>query len=118
MGSSVKILKRNRVKKGTRHHYKGSDKIRLVVFRSNSEIYAQLVDDQNSKTLASASSLLKEIADLKLNKTEQSKKVGELIAKKATEAGISEVAFDRNGFKYHGRIKALADAAREGGLKF
>ena len=88
---------------------------RLSVFRSNKEIYAQLIDDVNGVTLAAASSLgLKE----KATKTEQAAKVGALVAKVAKEAGITEVVFDRNGYLYHGRVKQLADAAREAGLKF
>jgi len=91
---------------------------RLTVFRSNKEIYAQLVDDAGGKTIAAASSREKGIADKKVNKIEQSKLVGHLIAERAKEAGIEAVIFDRNGYLYHGRIKSLADAAREGGLKF
>ena len=90
-------------------------KPRLTVFRSNTQIYAQLIDDVNGKTLASAPSLgLKD----KVNKIEQAAKVGALLAKVAMEAGITEVVFDRNGYLYHGRVKQLADAAREAGLKF
>lgn len=88
---------------------------RLSVFRSNKQIYAQVIDDTTGRTLASASSL--KIED-KLPKKEIAAKVGDLIAKNAKEAGIEKVAFDRNGFLYHGRIKELADAARKGGLKF
>ena len=92
---------------------------RFSVFRSNKHIFAQLVDDLNAVTLVSASSLSKEIAGKKdINKTEQAKLVGELIAKKAAEKNISTALFDRGGFLYHGRIKSLADSAREGGLKF
>ena len=88
---------------------------RLSVFRSNKQIYAQVIDDVNGQTLASASSLT---MDEKLPKKEMAAKVGELIAKNAKEAGVEKVAFDRNGYLYHGRIKELADAARKGGLKF
>ncbi len=88
---------------------------RLSVFRSNKQIYAQVIDDTTGRTLASASSLK---IEEKLPKKEIAAKVGDLIAKKAKEAGIEKVAFDRNGFLYHGRIKELADAARKGGLKF
>ena len=91
---------------------------RLTVFRSNKEIYVQIINDVERKTLAGASSRLKEIAEAGGSKTEVSKKVGMEIAKRAKEAGIDTVVFDRNGFKYHGRIKALADGAREGGLNF
>lgn len=88
---------------------------RLSVYRSNKQIYAQIIDDINGVTLASASSL--KITD-KLPKKEIAAKVGELIAANAKEAGIEVVSFDRNGFLYHGRVKELADAARQGGLKF
>lgn len=87
---------------------------RLSIFRSETHVYAQLIDDQNGKTLAAAS-------DLKISqgsKTEKSSKVWEELAKKAKELKISEVVFDRGGFSYHGRVKALADSARKGGLKF
>lgn len=88
---------------------------RLNVFRSNTNIYAQIIDDEKGVTLVSASSL-----EMKLKKCdiETSKKVGEEIAKKAIKANITEVVFDRGGYQYHGRVKALADAAREAGLKF
>ena len=90
-------------------------KPRLNVFRSLNNMYVQVIDDVNGVTLASASSLgLKE----KVSKTEQAAKVGALVAKAAQEAGITEVVFDRNGYLYHGRVKQLADAAREAGLKF
>ena len=90
---------------------------RLCVFRSNTNIYAQIINDENGSTLVSASSLDK---DLKLNKLniEAAAKVGEALAKKAKKAGIKNVVFDRGGYKYHGRVKALADAARENGLEF
>lgn len=92
---------------------------RLAVFRSNKEIYVQAVDDQNRITLLSASSKEKEIAGQKgMKKTEQAKLVGKLLATKCREKGIEKVVFDRSGYKYHGRVKSLADAAREGGLKF
>jgi large subunit ribosomal protein L18 len=91
---------------------------RLSVFRSNKDIYVQLVDDQHGTTLLAASSRNPEIADLKLTRTDQAKKVGELVARKALEAGIDSCVFDRGGYLYHGRVKSLAEAAREGGLKF
>jgi len=90
---------------------------RLSVFRSNKEIYAQLVDDNLGTTLVSVSSRDKEI-ESKGSKIEVAKLVGKSIAEKATKSGIESVSFDRNGFLYHGRVKALADAAREAGLKF
>lgn len=91
-------------------------KPRLVVFRSNKHIHAQLIDDSVSKTLVAAADL--ELKDLKKKKSEIAFAVGELAAKKAIEKNISEVVFDRGGYKYTGRVKALADGARKGGLKF
>lgn len=91
---------------------------RLSVFRSNTEIYAQLIDDVNGVTLASASSREKDIKAQKATKTEKSKMVGEAIAKKAIALGLAGCVFDRGGFLYHGRVKAVAEGAREGGLKF
>ena len=113
---SERNIRRNRIKAHIRHKVSGTAlKPRLTVFSSNTQIYAQLIDDVNGKTLASASSLgLKD----KVNKIEQAAKVGALLAKVAMEAGITEVVFDRNGYLYHGRVKQLADAAREAGLKF
>jgi large subunit ribosomal protein L18 len=92
-----------------------AEKPRMSVFRSNKQIYVQVIDDKTGKTLASASSLA---LTEKLAKKEQAAKVGELIAKSAQEAGVTTVIFDRNGYLYHGRVKELADAARNGGLKF
>jgi large subunit ribosomal protein L18 len=91
---------------------------RLSVFRSNNEIYVQLIDDDNGQTIAAASSKDKDIAVQKGTKTEKSKLVGAAIARKATELGLKEVRFDRGGYLYHGRVKAVADGAREGGLQF
>ena len=91
---------------------------RLSVFRSNTDIYAQLIDDNSGVTIASASSKQKDITAQKLPKISKSKMVGESIAKKAVELGVSKVVFDRSGYVYHGRIKAVADGAREGGLVF
>jgi large subunit ribosomal protein L18 len=97
------------------------DQPRLCVFRSLKHIYAQVVDDSEGKTLVAASTLDAEIAkdaNKKKNKTGQAEMVGTLLAKRATEKKIKQVAFDRGGFRYHGRVKALAEAARKGGLKF
>jgi large subunit ribosomal protein L18 len=92
---------------------------RLCVFRSLKHIYAQVVDDSQGRTLVAASTLDEEISkENKKNKTSQAEMVGTLLAKRAAEKKISQVAFDRGGFKYHGRVKALAEAARKGGLKF
>jgi len=95
-----------------------TDRPRLSVFRSNNEIYAQLIDDLTSTTIVAISSKTKEIASEKGTKIEQAKLVGKLIADKAKDAGIEAIVFDRNGYLYHGRVKALAEAARENGLKF
>ncbi len=96
-----------------------AQKPRIAVFRSNKQIYVQLVDDLKGVTLLSASSTEKEIAaNTGINKTEQAKLVGKALAAKCKEKGIGDVTFDRSGYKYHGRVKSLADAAREGGLKF
>ncbi len=93
-------------------------KPRLSVFRSNSDIYAQLIDDATGVTLAAASSRQKDILAQKAPKTEKSKMVGAAIARKAGELGIKAVVFDRGGYIYHGRVKAVAEGAREGGLEF
>ncbi|MCP9750757.1 50S ribosomal protein L18 [Ferruginibacter sp. HRS2-29] len=91
---------------------------RLTVFRSNSDIYAQLIDDANGVTIAAASSRQKDISAQKAPKIEKSKLVGEAIGRKATELGVKKVIFDRSGYIYHGRVKAVADGAREAGLEF
>ena len=93
-------------------------KPRLSVFRSNAEIYAQLINDDNGLTLASVSSRDKDILAQKVTKTEKSKLVGNAIARKASELGVTTVVFDRGGYMYHGRVKAVAEGAREGGLQF
>jgi large subunit ribosomal protein L18 len=90
----------------------------MTVFRSNKQISVQIVDDVAGKTIVSATSLIKEISEKKINKTEQAQLVGAVIAERAKAVGIERVAFDRNGYLYHGRVKALADAARNGGLNF
>ena len=95
-----------------------ASKPRLSVFRSNKDVYVQLIDDVNGNTLTAASSREKDIAAQKVAKTDSSKLVGEAIARKAIDLGIKEVIFDRSGYLYHGRIKAVADGAREGGLEF
>lgn len=91
---------------------------RLAVFRSNKEIYAQLIDDVTGTTITAASSRDKDIDASKVNKTEAAKLVGKAIAEKAQKAGVEAVSFDRGGYLYHGRVKSLAEGAREGGLKF
>ena len=113
-----KLERRYRIKNRIRKISIGTaSKPRLSVFRSNKEIYAQLIDDTEGKTLVSASSRDKDI-DAKGTKSEVAKAVGKAVAEKALNLDLENVAFDRNGFLYHGRVKALADAAREAGLKF
>jgi len=111
-----KVSRRLKIKKRVRAKISGTpESPRMTVFRSNKQIYVQIIDDKAGKTLVSASSLKMEE---KVNKKEQAAKVGELISKVAVEAGISSVVFDRNGYLYHGRVKEVAEAARKGGLKF
>ncbi|UOE38466.1 MULTISPECIES: 50S ribosomal protein L18 [Chryseobacterium] len=113
-----KLEKRIRIKRRVRGKISGSSELpRLSVYKSNKEIYAQLINDKDGKTLVSASSREKGV-DANGTKTEVSAAVGKAIAAKAIAAGIENIVFDRNGFVYHGRVKALADGAREGGLKF
>lgn len=113
-----KEYRRLKIKRRIRKKISGaSSRPRMSVFRSNKQIYVQLIDDLSGNTLAAASSREEEIASQKVSKIEQAALVGKLIANKAKEAGIEEVVFDRNGYLYHGRVKSLADAAREGGLK-
>ena len=113
--TTKKVERRIKIKFRIRKNVNGTaERPRLSVFRSNKQIYAQVVNDLTGTTLASASSLGLE----KMNKTEQAKKVGALVAENAKKAGITSVVFDRNGYLYHGRVQALADAAREGGLNF
>ncbi|MGV8091016.1 MAG: 50S ribosomal protein L18 [Mangrovibacterium sp.] len=116
----TKQERRYRIKMRIRKIVSGTaEKPRLSVFRSNKQIYAQLVNDQNGTTLLAVSSLDKGISTaVEGNKTQQAALVGKALAEKAKTAGITSVVFDRNGYLYHGRVKQLADAAREGGLKF
>ena len=110
---------RRRVRYAIRKKVAGtSERPRLTVFRSNKQIYAQLIDDVAGNTLAAASSVDKSLEGKKITKMEQASVVGKLIAVNAKTAGIDTVVFDRSGFLYHGRVKALADSAREEGLKF
>jgi len=111
-----KIARRLRIKASIRTRVAGTaEQPRLTVFRSNSQIYAQVIDDEKGQTLASASSL--SIKD-KMTKTEKAAQVGKMIAEAVKKVGVEAVVFDRNGYLYHGRVKSLADAAREAGLKF
>ncbi|MCG9900842.1 MAG: 50S ribosomal protein L18 [Sediminibacterium sp.] len=114
-----KLVQRQKIRYRIRKKVAGTAaKPRLSVFRSNLEIYAQLIDDNNGVTLAAASSRDKDIAAQPAVKVEKAKLVGQAIARKASELGISQVVFDRGGNLYHGRVKAVADGAREGGLQF
>jgi large subunit ribosomal protein L18 len=120
MNPKVKSQRRQNIRYRIRRRVGGgeAEKPRLSVFRSNNEIYVQLIDDNKGETLAAASSRDKDIVAQKGNKTEKSKLVGTAIARKASELGLKQVRFDRGGYLYHGRVKAVADGAREGGLQF
>jgi large subunit ribosomal protein L18 len=114
-----KLIRRQKIRYRIRKKVLGTAlKPRLSIFRSNAEIYAQLIDDDASVTLASASSRDKDILAQKVTKIEKSKLVGAAVARKATELGITTCVFDRGGNLYHGRVKSVADGAREGGLQF
>ncbi|MBC7721133.1 MAG: 50S ribosomal protein L18 [Pedobacter sp.] len=116
---NTKLEQRQKIRYRIRKKIAGTaTKPRLSVFRSNAEIYAQLIDDDNAVTLAASSSMQKDILAQKVPKTEKSKMVGAAIALKAKELGLLTCVFDRGGNLYHGRIKAVADGAREGGLQF
>ena len=116
--SLTKQERRQRIKYRIRKRLSGNgERPRMTVYRSNKQIYVQLVDDLTGKTLGAASSKEKEIATQKVNKIDQAKLVGKRIAELAKEKGIDTVVFDRNGYLYHGRVKNLAEAARESGLK-
>ena len=114
-----KESRRRRIHHRIRKTVKGtSERPRLCVYRSNKSVYCQVIDDRNGHTLAAANSNEAGINTAGLTKTEQAKRVGLLIAEKAKAASIESVVFDRGGYLYHGRVKALADGAREGGLQF
>jgi len=116
--ATSKEARRTRIKASIRKKVEGTaDRPRMSVFRSNKEIYVQLIDDVAGKTLVSTSSSDKDF-DAKGSKVELATAVGKKAAEKAIAAGIAQVVFDRNGYLYHGRVKALAEGAREGGLKF
>jgi large subunit ribosomal protein L18 len=116
---NTKVNRRQKIRYRIRKKSVGSSqKPRLSVFRSNSDIYVQLIDDANGVTLAAASSRDKDIVAQKGTKTEKSKMVGAALATKATALGITACVFDRGGYLYHGRIKSVADGAREAGLQF
>jgi len=115
--SNIKRQKLDRRHKRVRGKISGTaDRPRLSVFRSNKNIYAQLIDDEKGKTLVSVKN--SEVKSKKIKKSEMAKELGMLIAKKAVEKNIKKAVFDRGGYKYHGRVKALAEGAREGGLEF
>ena len=114
-----KQLRRNSIRTRIRRTIKGTaERPRLSVFRSNKQIYAQIIDDINGVTLVAASSASKDFEAMKAKKVDIAKEVGKSLATKATQNGINAVVFDRGGYLYHGRIKALAEGAREAGLKF
>lgn len=111
--------RRLKIKRRIRKNISGTTEVpRMSVYRSNKQISVQIIDDLSGKTIVAASSLEKDLDVGKVKKIEQSEKVGKRIAEKAIEKGIQQVVFDRNGYRYHGRVKSLADAARKGGLKF
>ena len=115
----AKVIRRQKIRYNIRKTVSGTaQRPRLSVFRSNADIYAQLIDDENGATIAAASTKDKDISAQKSPKVTQSSLVGKAIATKAAALGITTVVFDRGGYLYHGRIKAVAEGAREGGLKF
>jgi large subunit ribosomal protein L18 len=121
MSDKNRNVMRHRRHESVRQKVAGTpDRPRLNVFRSLTQVYAQLIDDESGKTLASASTLESEIKSklAGLSKTEQAKLVGAAIARRAAEKGVKQVVFDRGGYRYHGRVRALAEAAREAGLEF
>ena len=119
MANTKKINKKNKIKRRIRGRVSGTAvRPRLSVFRSNAEIYAQIIDDSNGTTLCASSSREASISTNKVTKVEKAGIVGKTIATRAIEAGIKAVVFDRGGNLYHGRVKSLAEGAREGGLEF
>jgi large subunit ribosomal protein L18 len=119
MKAKAKTARRQRIRYNIRQHVSGvAQKPRLSIYRSNTDIYAQLIDDVQGATIASASTKDKDIKAQTGNKSEKSKLVGAAIARKAADLGIKDVVFDRGGYLYHGRVKSVADGAREGGLQF
>lgn len=115
---SVKKETRLRRARKARLKMRELEVVRLCVYRSSQHIYAQVISADGGKVLASASTLDKDLRGAATGNVDAAKKVGQLVAERAKAAGVTQVAFDRSGFKYHGRVKALADAAREGGLEF
>ncbi|OHC13914.1 MAG: 50S ribosomal protein L18 [Pseudomonadales bacterium GWC2_63_15] len=115
--SDKKVIRLRRARQA-RLKMRELEAVRLCVYRSSQHMYAQVISADGGKVLASASTLDKELRGAATGNVEAAKKVGLLVAERAKAAGVTQVAFDRSGFKYHGRVKALADAAREGGLEF
>ena len=119
MNAKTKTARRQRIRFNVRKNINGtSARPRLSIFRSNADIYAQLIDDISGATIAAASTRDKDIKAQKGTKTEKSKLVGATVARKAVDLGVKEVVFDRGGYLYHGRVKSVADGAREAGLQF
>jgi large subunit ribosomal protein L18 len=119
MNAKVKSARRQRIRFNIRRTITGTSlKPRLSIFRSNADIYAQLIDDVSGATIASASTRDSDIKTQKGTKVEKSKLVGTAVGRKAVELGVKDVVFDRGGYLYHGRVKSVADGAREAGLKF
>ncbi len=119
MSQIDKASRRQKIKDRSRASVRGTqNKLRLCVYRSLSQIYAQLIDDENSRTVLAVSTMSKDNRALHGSKSERCRIIGTQLAEKALAAGITTVVFDRNGFRYHGRVKALADGAREAGLIF
>ncbi len=116
---NTKGLRRQKIRYRIRKDIAGTaQKPRLSVFRSNTEVYLQLIDDASGKTITAASTKDKDIAAQAGTKSEKAKLAGAIIARKATELGVQKIVFDRSGYLYHGRVKAVAEGAREGGLQF
>lgn len=116
---NTKVIRRQKIRYRIRKKIAGTSGMpRLSVFRSNTSVYLQLIDDASGKTIVSASTKEKDIAAQTTTKTEKSKLAGAALARKAVELGVTKVVFDRSGYLYHGRVKAAADGAREGGLQF
>lgn len=119
MSLDAKVVRRQKLRWRIRARVSGTSQTpRLSVFRSNSDIYAQLIDDKTGTTLASANSRMKDIAAITGSKVEKSAMVGKVLAERALALGLTACVFDRGGYLYHGRVKSVADGAREGGLKF
>jgi large subunit ribosomal protein L18 len=119
MSQDPKVIRRQKLRWRIRTKLHGTaTKPRLSVFRSNKDIYAQLINDDNGTTIAAVSSRDKDIAAIAGNKVEKSMNVGKMVAQKALALGVQACIFDRGGYLYHGRVKSVADGAREGGLKF